>query len=629
MTRSVGRGRSNSPPQRFASDSASDSASDAGSAPDGADPAGRVSRTRRPPAAANTGLSRPPPRRPGDPARDSGVREIARYEPTQPPSAATDAPVVAVLSESQTLAARLDAIPYSAKALVNLPEQQAMEVEYLAWATEQLEARKTAFGEHSYSLFTASPPTLLKDAALSIAFDAFAAGLKSSLRSPIRAAVAAGFDQELTHKYDVSVLSGLASALPATLAAQVVIPALQSRAKVSNLQRLNPVDPKVLFPDPGPVVLQVASEDGVKKKRYLRPIEARDLPADIAERGGSNRPSRRDLKAEVTKQRDQLALWQATLSGTRGGTLTKPAMTGGLSALRRYLSSDPMLLTASGVFGGSVMSSFGASALTEALQGVAKAVPRVSAVSIDDMAGGKQRVNSFKLVRPTADQPAAGWADIAYAPAFVVDSLREMAALASYAVVPDWRATTPANKRPDWNIVATAHHLVGIATANVFAAVCGDATGPYFAQIVRGRNTGQAAGESPTSGGNIAQQFASSGMNELVWGNLSGEAGFGALNTPHAKALEDFRERIVTTRKRMMADNNLQIGDLQHLMRRTAVDSTLPQEVLEVLQDTVDRLEAKNARLLATIRSVSAWSKKTSRQRAANRAPAAVLRLEV
>jgi hypothetical protein len=612
-TRPIGGNGRGSPPPLSTGDSGTEAA--------GAEPAGHTLHVSRPPAAAGRRPSTLPLRRRGS---APGAPEIARPELVELHPAPAGDPEHVELSESQTLAARLDAIPFSAEALDHIAEQRAMEVEYLAWATEQLQVRKTAFGEHGYSLFKASPPTLFMDASLSIAFDAFAAGLKSSLRSPVRAAVAAGLDQELTHKYDVTVLSGLASAMPATLAAQVVIPALQSRAKASNLQRLIPVDPKVLFPDPGPVVLQVASEDGVRTKCYLRPIEVHDLPADIAEQGGTDRPSRQNLKAEVTKQRDQLTLWQATLSGTRGGTLTKPAMTGALSALRRYLSSDPMLVTASGVFGGSVMSSFGASALTEALQGIAKSVPRVSAVSIDDMLGGKQRVNSFKLVRPTADQPAAGWSDVAYAPAFVVDSLREMAALASHALLPDWRATTPADKRPDWNIVATAHHLLGIATANAFAAVCGDASGPYFAQVVRGRDAGQTAGESLRSAGNIAQQFASSGMNELLWGNLSGENGFGALNAPQAKALEEFRERVVVNRKRTMTDNNHRIAELQEQFTNAWEDPTTPAETLMTLAASIAGLERKNERLLAGIRRVSAWSKKTIHQRAVSRAPAAV-----
>ncbi len=540
------------------------------------------------------------------------------------PWVARDAHEIAV----QTLAERLDAIPFSATAMANLPAQRAMEIEYVAWATEQLAARKTAFGEHTYSL-QASPPTLLKDASLRIVFDAVSAGLKSSFRSPMRAAVAANLDEELTSRFNVSLASGLASAMPAMLAAEVVIPALQSRATVSNLQSLSPVDPNVLFPDPGPVLLQVTSEDGVRKKRYLRPIEARDLPADIAEQGGTGRPSRQELNAEARKQREKLTLWQATLSGKRGGTLTKPTITGGLGSLRRHLSSDPMLTTASGVFGGSMISSFGASALTEALQGVAKSVPRFSAVGISDLTGGTQRVNSFKLVRPKADQPPAGWSDIVYGAAFVADSLREMAALASYAVLPDWRATTPANKRPDLNIVATAYHLVGTATANVFAAIGGDASGPYFAQIMRGVSTGEAAGESPRSGGNIAQQFAASGMNELIWGILSGEAGFGALAAPSAKALKDFRERILTSRKSKIADNEYHIEDLRNRLVNAEADQTTPDEELQSLQNTVHSLEAENARLLTSIRSVYAWSKKGIHQRAADGAPDAADRSEV
>lgn len=522
-----------------------------------------------------------------------------------------------LLLARQTLEHRLADMAFSAKVTAErLGEQVQMESEYLDWAAEHFLARTKEFGDHSYSLDMAHPPSLLSDASLPIAFSVVTAGLKSSFRSPFKSAVAARLDKELTHNYDKSVLSGMASGLPALLVSEVINPALKSRAKVHNLPTLEPVKLKVLFPDLGPVILRVAIEGGELKKLFLRPIEAHERARDIAERGALDHPTRQELVAELEKRRDRLKLWQDSLEGLRGGMLSKPFMAGSISALRRYLSSEQMLLAPFGVLGGTMTSSFSASALTELGQSVAKVVPRVSAVSIDNLVGGTQRVHSFKLQRPKTDEPAAGWSDIGGAPYYLVDALREMAALASHSVIPDRRAVTPANQRSDWNIYDTAKKLLGIATANVFAAVTGDSVGPYFAQIVRGQGEIPGLSESPRSLGNIFQQFASSGMNELTWGALSGEYGFGDLTPPHARTLADFRKRMVDVRKQIMSRNEIVIAGLRSEIQSPDLNGITEAVDLFRKMRHLNRLVADNEKLLANIRDVTDWVNKTPAERA-------------
>ncbi|MFN3493285.1 MAG: hypothetical protein ACK40L_02135 [Hydrogenophaga sp.] len=495
-----------------------------------------------------------------------------------------------------------------------LREQRTLEAEYIDWAARVLVHRQTAAGDPSYSPGDHAPPNLLSDASLGIAYAALTAGLKSSSRSPFRVGAAERLDTEFTQHYDVSVTSGAIAGIPATLVAQTLIPAMERRAKIANFDALKAVDPKVLFPDPGPVVLQVrVGDNGEQYKHFVRVVDDLHSPDSQAQLSPPDAPSRKVLQAEVESQREQLKIWQAICAGQSAGTLNKPLWAGAIGALRRLWSPDALLITAGGALGSTAAASFSAAFIDEALRSIVKAAPRTSAMEVDNLVGGVQRMNTFKLDRAHPDAPAAQWTDIREAPAFTADVLRESAALLRHALLPSWQTDATGESHMAWNIANTAKQMAGLVTANVFAAVTGNAVGPYFAQIVRGNTAGSGGMEPPQSAANAAEGFATSGMNELVWSLLSSSQTLGGLAPAQHQTLDRHRDKTEDALERKVEKN---LTSLNHLQAQLddAMESGQPTD-RQALMAEMALLEKANAQLQRQLVHLRDWRTQPASQR--------------
>ncbi len=494
--------------------------------------------------------------------------------------------------------------------------QQTMEAQYVDWAALQVVARQEGAGDTNYAPGSHNAPNALASASLGIVYSALAAGLKSASRSPFRAAAAVKSDQEFTIKYDVSVISGAVSAIPAAVVGQALVPAMEGRAKIANLDRLKAVDPKILFPDPGPVVLRVSTgPNGELRKAFVKPIEDHETHGDIAAQGRLDAPTRKQLKAEVQKQQEQLTAWQDFFSGRGAGVFNKPLLAGGAGALRRLVSPDALLLGAGGAFGSTATASFSSSFLDDAMKSIAQAVPRVSGARVDNLVGGTQRINAFKLERNQADRAPAQWSDIRQAPAFTADVLKETATLLHHALLPSWQANATEGQRPAWNIENTAKQLAGLVSANVFASVAGNGCGPFFAQIVRGSGVAAGPGEAPQSAGNVAEGFGTSGINELVWGLLSNTGALGDVAPSQADTLERHRGKRADVLERRIGKNQAAIDNKQATIDG-AMEAGLPADMQRQIAEITD-MRRTNNQLQKQLTDLQAWQTQPASERRA------------
>lgn len=513
----------------------------------------------------------------------------------------------------QALLQTMNSVATSPAAVV---AQQAMEAQYVDWAALQVVDRQEDAGDANYAPGGHNAPNALAGASLGMVYSALSAGLKSSSRSPFRAAAAVNSDQEFTIKYDVSVISGAVSAIPAAVVGQALVPAMEGRAKIANLDRLKAVDLKILFPDPGPVVLRVSKgPNGALRKAFVKPIEDCETPGDIAAQGRLDAPTRKELMAEAQVKREQLKAWQDFFSGQGAGVFTKPALAGGAGALRRLVSPDALLLTAGGAWCSTGAASFFAAFLDDAMKSIAQAVPGVSGARVDNLAGGTQRMNAFKLERNQADRAPAQWSDIRQAPAFTADVFKETAALLHHALLPSWQANAAEGQRPAWNIDNTAKQLAGLVSANVFAAVAGNACGPFFAQIVRGSGVAAGPSEAPQSKGNVAEGFATSGINELVWGLLSSTSALGGVAPSQADTLKRHRGKTADALERRIGHNLAAIDNKQATMDG-AMEAGLPADVQRLAAEIADTRRTNN-QLQKQLADLQAWQTQPASERRA------------
>lgn len=275
------------------------------------------------------------------------------------------------------------------------------------------------------------------------------------------------------------------------------------------------IDPKILVPDPPPVLLEITAEG----KRFTRP-------------GEGNAPTLAQLKAQTYDIRQGITQWQSTLDDKSLDTLLlKPTINAGFNAARRT-SDDPGTRTPAGQLGLSALANGGAGVVQKAMLETGKAMARTGQVSVPDLLGGQQRLNLFSLAVPDKTRRPAQWSDAVYFPPnYLLETGKEGLALARQAL-----STT--------NAITTAlrdvlgRHMLSNVLAN-FASL---GAGRLIAAPLRGGNeNGSVAGEAANSTATVVQQAVQTLFNDTVWNALKAKNG---ANTTQATRLD--QERAVT-----------------------------------------------------------------------------------
>ncbi|MBV6686479.1 hypothetical protein KV692_00960 [Xanthomonas euvesicatoria pv. physalidis] len=123
-----------------------------------------------------------------------------------------------------------------------------------------------------------------------------------------------------------ATLAGVISGMGSHACDTLLIPSMDRRARVANLPRFQAIDPKILVPDPPPVLLEITPEGS---KRFVRP-------------GENGTPTRAELTAQAYDRRAGIAQRQSVLDDTALDTmLLRPTISGGFNAARRTSGTPP------------------------------------------------------------------------------------------------------------------------------------------------------------------------------------------------------------------------------------------------------------------------------------------------
>jgi hypothetical protein len=402
--------------------------------------------------------------------------------------------------------------------------QLALEHAYVDWAAGVAQKRQAAFGEGRYSVGQGGT-TRFGEAVLPALYDGARQFVSSSARSPFQNAtmtsLAPRFEQagglrvnhgELDNQYDTAVIGGAVGGFTAFAVDSTVLKAMDRRAALANLPKLKAVDLKTLVPDPAPVQLRIV--DG--RKEYWRPTEAPGGDIETGDAAAQGRASMAELKDGAALRRQSLQRAQSALDASGWGALAQPLFTGALNTLRRVLMPVQALQQVLPVFGGSVLASGGAGAATKVALGLAKPL---ATATVDDLAGGTQRMSLFATQLPHPEQAPASLADLRSLPGHLKAMALDSAALAAHFVAGPWRDTGAASRTGD-AVLARIDDGARVIAANTFASVFANGAGPFAARLLRHDAAGPIAGESQKSGAYLLQQATASFSSDLAWQTL-------------------------------------------------------------------------------------------------------------
>ncbi|MBB4725921.1 hypothetical protein FHY31_004335 [Xanthomonas euvesicatoria] len=363
-------------------------------------------------------------------------------------------------------------------------------------------------------------------AALPIAYECLRAFITGATRNPVGLATGAAYagarppDAE---QLSTAILAGAVAGAASYTSDTLVIPAMDRRARAGNLPRFKAIDPKILVPDPPPVVLEVTAEG----KRFARPGE--NTTHTLAE-----------LKTQAYDRRQAIANRQSTLDDKSLDTLLlKPVINAGFNSARRS-GSAPGLLTPVGQLGLSALAIGGAGILQKALLETSKAVPRTGQMSVPDLLGGEQRLNLFSLALPDKTRRPAQWSDAVHFPLrYLLESGLEALALAKQGFT---SATAVSQTVRD----LFARHML----SNVIASFGSLGASRMIVAPLRGGSHIRVAGEPVNSLPVVLQQAVQTLFNDTFWNALKVRNG---ANTAQATRLDNARAALAAEHQRTIA----------------------------------------------------------------------------
>ncbi|WP_372359360.1 type III secretion system effector XopF1 [Xanthomonas axonopodis] len=449
----------------------------------------------------------------------SPAREIDT--PDVPAAAATYAErsTAAAAEVKAQLRARLDALPFAAPS----EEQTALQASYLEWADARVQERINAFGPDAGYQAVGDMKTAGTKAALPIAYECLRSFIIGAMRNPVGLATGAAYASRRpadAEELSTAMVAGVAAGSASYTSDTLLIPAMDRRARVSNLPRFQAIDPKILVPDPPPVILEITAEG----KRFTRP-------------GENNAPTLADLKAQTYDRRLGITQRQSTLDDKSLDTLLlKPVINAGFNAARRT-GGEPGLLTPVGQWGLSALAIGGAGVVQKALLETGKAVARTGQMRVPDLVGGEQRLNLFALALPDKARRPAQWSDaVHFPPTYLLDTGKEALALARQGFNSANAVATTARD------LLTRHML-----SNVMASFGSMGAGRIITAPLRGGSHIRVAGEAVNSTAVVVQQAVQTLFNDTFWNALKAKNG---ANTSQAARLDNERAALAAEHQR-------------------------------------------------------------------------------
>ncbi|WOB26875.1 MULTISPECIES: type III secretion system effector XopF1 [Xanthomonas] len=417
---------------------------------------------------------------------------------------------------------RLGALPFADPS----QEQETLEAAYLEWADARVQERVAAFGPDSGYQVVGDMKAAGAEASLPIAYECLKAFIVGAMRSPVGLAAGAVYDGTRAPGSETlsnATLSGAVAGLASYTSDTLLIPAMDRRARVANLPRFQAIDPKILVPDPPPVLLEITAEG----KRFTRP-------------GEGNTATLPELKAHTYDLRAGVTQWQSTLDDKSLDTLLlKPTINAGFNAARRT-SDDPGTRTPAGQLGLSMLAVGGAGVVQKAMLETGKAVARTGQMSVPDLLGGQQRLNLFALALPDNERRPAQWSSAVRFPNYLLETAVEGLALAKQAL-----STTNAMTTAVRDLLS--RHML----SNVMGNIASLGASRLIAAPLRGGNeSGAVAGEAANSNATVLQQAAQTLFNDTVWNALKAKNG---ANTTQATRLDQERAVAATKYRRTIA----------------------------------------------------------------------------
>ncbi|PPV07037.1 putative type III effector protein XopF1 [Xanthomonas bromi] len=419
------------------------------------------------------------------------------------------------------LRARLDDLPFAAPS----EEQTALQASFLEWVDARVQERITAFGPDAGYQAVGDMKAAGAKATLPIAYECLRAFITGALRNPVGIAAGAAYAAARARdaeELSTAVVAGTAAGTASYTNDTLVMPAMDRRARVANLMRFQAIDPKILVPDPPPVILEVTAEG----KRFTRP-------------GENNAPTLAELKALTYGRRLAITQRQSILDDKSIDTLLfKPALTAGFNAARRTDTSGGAL-TPAGQLGLSALAVGGAGVVHKAVLETGKAVARTGQMSVPDLIGGEQRLNLFGLALPDKTRRPAQWSDaVHFPPRYLLETGKEALALAR-------QGFNSANAAS-----ATVQRLLaGHMLNNVLATFGALGAARVIAAPLSGGDRIRIAGERSKSTAVVMQQAVQSLFNSTLWNAL--KARMGTDNAP--VRLDNERAAIAADHKRTIA----------------------------------------------------------------------------
>ncbi|WP_372380188.1 type III secretion system effector XopF1 [Xanthomonas sp. NCPPB 1062] len=449
----------------------------------------------------------------------SPAREIDT--PDVPAAAATYAErsTAAAAEVKAQLRARLYALPFAAPS----EEQTALQASYLEWADARVQERINAFGPDAGYQAVGDMKTAGTKAALPIAYECLRSFIIGAMRNPVGLATGAAYASRRpadAEELSTAMVAGVAAGSASYTSDTLLIPAMDRRARVSNLPRFQAIDPKILVPDPPPVILEITAEG----KRFTRP-------------GENNAPTLADLKAQTYDRRLGITQRQSTLDDKSLDTLLlKPVINAGFNAARRT-GGEPGLLTPVGQWGLSALAIGGAGVVQKALLETGKAVARTGQMRVPDLVGGEQRLNLFALALPDKARRPAQWSDaVHFPPSYLLDTGKEALALARQGFNSANAVATTARD------LLTRHML-----SNVMASFGSMGAGRIITAPLRGGSHIRVAGEAVNSTAVVVQQAVQTLFNDTFWNALKAKNG---ANTSQAARLDNERAALAAEHQR-------------------------------------------------------------------------------
>ncbi|MFA4220301.1 type III secretion system effector XopF1 [Xanthomonas perforans] len=449
----------------------------------------------------------------------SPAREIDT--PDVPAAAATYAErsTAAAAEVKAQLRARLDALPFAAPS----EEQTALQASYLEWADARVQERINAFGPDAGYQAVGDMKTAGTKAALPIAYECLRSFIIGAMRIPVGLATGAAYASRRpadAEELSTAMVAGVAAGSASYTSDTLLIPAMDRRAPVSNLPRFQAIDPKILVPDPPPVILEITAEG----KRFTRP-------------GENNAPTLADLKAQTYDRRLGITQRQSTLDDKSLDTLLlKPVINAGFNAARRT-GGEPGLLTPVGQWGLSALAIGGAGVVQKALLETGKAVARTGQMRVPDLVGGEQRLTLFALALPDKARRPAQWSDaVHFPPSYLLDTGKEALALARQGFNSANAVATTARD------LLTRHML-----SNVMASFGPMGAGRIITAPLRRGSHIRVAGEAVNSTAVVVQQAVQTLFNDTFWNALKAKNG---ANTSQAARLDNERAALAAEHQR-------------------------------------------------------------------------------